>query len=175
MSELFALTSYRVGFELGNVRYITCVLQVNHVDLDDALKQLTPNHHRHGCQHVWEIYLCAVSATHCETVRSGVGFGICHRFLLQLLIGNRDPVSNELELDYDGLTLILACRSKQRAEAARVKLYDIADELVRRAKHSPDYDGRAEIFRKNLHIALHIIDLADIQSVFRFADEITQK
>lgn len=119
--------------------------------------------------------MCTVSATHCETVRSGVGFGICHRLLFQLSIGSRDPVSNELELDCDGLTLILACRNKQRAEAARAKLYDIADELARRAKRSPDYDGRAEIFRKNLHIVLHIIDLADIQSVFHFADEISQK
>lgn len=116
-----------------------------------------------------------VSETHCETVHSGVGFGICHRLLSQLSNGSRDPVSSELELDCDGLTLILACRSKQRAEAARAKLYDIVDELVRRAIRSSNYDGHAEIFRKNLHIAIHIIDLANIQSVFRFADEIAQK
>ncbi|KAH0839589.1 NAD(P)-binding protein [Lanmaoa asiatica] len=106
---------------------------------------------------------------------SGVGFGICHRLLFQLSTSGRDSVSNELELNCDGLTLILACRSKQRADAARAKLYDIADEQVRRAKCSPDYDGHAEIFRKNLHIAIHIIDLADIQSVLHFADEIAQK
>lgn len=106
---------------------------------------------------------------------SGVGFGICHRLIFQLSTGSRGPASNELELNCDGLTLILACRSKQRAEAARAKLYDIADEQVRRAKRSPDYDGRAEIFRKNLQIAIHILDLADIQSVFHFADEIAQQ
>lgn len=116
-----------------------------------------------------------VSETHCETVRSGVGFGICHRLLSQSSHGSRDPGSNELELDCDGLTLILACRSKQRAEAARAKLYDIADELVRGAIRFPNYDGHAEIFRKNLHIAIHTIDLANIQSVFHFADEIAQK
>ncbi|KAI9575036.1 NAD(P)-binding protein [Boletus coccyginus] len=105
---------------------------------------------------------------------SGVGFGICHRLLSQSSHGSRDPGSNELELDCDGLTLILACRSKQRAEAARAKLYDIADELVRGATRFPNYDGHAEIFRKNLHIAIHTIDLASIQSVFHFADEIAQ-
>ncbi|KAN0097810.1 hypothetical protein V8E55_002256 [Tylopilus felleus] len=103
---------------------------------------------------------------------TGVGFGICHRLLSQLSIKSQDP--NELELRCDGLTLILACRNKQRAEAARAKLCIIADELVRRAKLSPDYDGHAETFRKNLHIAIHTIDLADIQSMFRFADEIAQ-
>ncbi|KAG8218311.1 hypothetical protein J3R82DRAFT_3925 [Butyriboletus roseoflavus] len=108
------------------------------------------------------------------TVCSGVGFGICHRLIFQLSIGSREQVSNELELNCDGLTLILACRNKQRAEAARAKLHDIADEQVRRAKRSPGYDGHAEIFRKNLHIAIHIIDLADVQSIFHFADEIAQ-
>ena len=128
-----------------------------------------------GANTYGNLFMCTVSATHCETVRSGVGFGICHRLLFQLSIGSRDPSSNELGLVCDGLTLILACRSKQRAEAARTKLCDIADELVRRAKCSPDYDGHAEIFRNNLHIVVHIIDLADIQGVFHFADEIAQK
>ncbi|KAF8121340.1 NAD(P)-binding protein [Boletus edulis] len=104
---------------------------------------------------------------------TGVGFGICHRLLFQFIIGRRDPVSNE-KLDCDGLTLVLACRSKQRAEAARAKLCDIADELVRCAKRSSDYDGHAEVFRKSLHMAIHTVDLADIQSVFHFADEIVQ-
>ena len=106
---------------------------------------------------------------------SGVGFGICHRLIFQLSTRSRGQVSNELELNCDGLTLILACRSKQRAEAARAKLHDIADEQVRHAKRSPDYDGHAEVFRKNLYIAIHIVDLADVQSVFHFADEIAQK
>ena len=121
--------------------------------------------------------ILSMRACLCISLRncSGVGFGICHRLLSQLTIGGRHPVSNGLELDCDGLILILACRSKQRAEAARVKLCDIADELVLRARHSPDYDGHAEIFRKNLHIAIHTIDLANIQSVFHFADEVARK
>ncbi|KAF9224356.1 NAD(P)-binding protein [Gyrodon lividus] len=117
---------------------------------------------------------------------SGVGFGICHRLLLQLstktsedaqpkyAFHNVSPALEGLEIRCDGLTLILACRSKQRAEAARAKLYDLVDKHVQRLKNLPDYDGHAEIFRKNLNIAIHTVDLSYIQSVFRFADEISQ-
>ncbi|KAF8835829.1 NAD(P)-binding protein [Paxillus ammoniavirescens] len=117
---------------------------------------------------------------------SGVGFGICHRLLLQLSAKTLEDarpkyafhnVSPELEgpeIRCDGLTLIMACRSKQRAEVSRTRLYDLVDEHVHRLKHSQDYDGHAEIFRKNLNIAIHTIDLSHIQSVFRFADEISQ-
>lgn len=108
------------------------------------------------------------------TLYSGVGFGICHRLISQLTNGHGEAVSNDFELNCDGLTLILACRNKQRAEAAQAKLYGIADELVRQAQRSPKYDGRAATFRKNLRIDVGIVDLANIESVFRFADEITQ-
>ncbi|KIJ21211.1 hypothetical protein PAXINDRAFT_160468 [Paxillus involutus ATCC 200175] len=116
---------------------------------------------------------------------SGVGFGICHRLLLQLsaktsedarpkyAFHNVSPGLEGPEIRCDGLTLIMACRSKQRAEVARTRLYDLVDEHVHRLKHSRDYDGHAEIFRKNLNIAIHTIDLSHIQSVFRFADEIS--
>ncbi|KAF8845589.1 NAD(P)-binding protein [Paxillus ammoniavirescens] len=117
---------------------------------------------------------------------SGVGFGICHRLLLQIATqtsGDAQPkyafhhVSPALEapeISSDGLTLILACRSKQRAEFARTKLYKLVDEHVHRLKNSRDYDGHAEKFRRNLNIAVHTVDLSHIQSVFRFADEISQ-
>ncbi|KIL00464.1 hypothetical protein PAXRUDRAFT_821662 [Paxillus rubicundulus Ve08.2h10] len=117
---------------------------------------------------------------------SGVGFGICHRLLLQLstktsgdaqpkyAFHNVSPAFKAPEISCDGLTLILACRSKQRAEVARTRLYDLVDEHVHRLKNSQDYDGHAEIFRRNLNIAVHIVDLSHIQSVFRFADEISQ-
>ncbi|KAG9317131.1 NAD(P)-binding protein [Chiua virens] len=105
---------------------------------------------------------------------TGVGFGICQRLLFQLTLGDRTAIPNEVELECDALTLILACRNKQRAESARAKLCDMADEHVRVAKCSPDYDGRAETFRKNLHIAIHTVDLADTGSIFHFADEVAR-
>ncbi|KAH7888093.1 NAD(P)-binding protein [Phlebopus sp. FC_14] len=117
---------------------------------------------------------------------SGVGFGICHRLLLQLssqiwedgkpkyAFHNVSDTSENLPMLCDGLTLILACRSRKRAEVARDKLYRLVDEHIERLKNLPDYEGHAEVFRKNLDIVVHTIDLAHIRSVFRFADEISQ-
>ncbi|KAH7916119.1 NAD(P)-binding protein [Hygrophoropsis aurantiaca] len=118
---------------------------------------------------------------------SGVGFGICHRLLLQLSsksprdahpqydFHNKEKNFEELDTSYDGLTLILACRSKQRAEVAKEKLYKLVDDHIARLRTSPQYDGHADTFRSNLTIAVHTVDLSHIQSVFRFADEVSTK
>jgi 3-keto steroid reductase len=78
------------------------------------------------------------------------------------------------EVSFSRLTLILACRSRERGEAARDKLYRLVDERVRQLETLPGYDGYAGNFRKHLTIAVHTVDLAHIQSVFRFADEVTK-
>ncbi|CAE6446193.1 unnamed protein product [Rhizoctonia solani] len=108
---------------------------------------------------------------------SGVGFGVCHRLLVQLSQklppdaspkAQKYPIAspdNEISpfLPVDGLTLILACRSAQRAETARSNLYKlIDDELARR--DTPH--GRA--FRKNLEIEIVSLDLSSVESVFAF-------
>ncbi|KAL4075663.1 NAD(P)-binding protein [Scleroderma citrinum] len=119
---------------------------------------------------------------------SGVGLGICRRLLFQLsstsgqcedalpkyAFHNTSVPSKELHPPCDGLTLILACRSRQRAEAAKRQLYDLLDEHVLRLQCSPNYDGHAEKFRQNVDIAIHTIDLARVRSVFDFADEVAQ-
>ncbi|KAG1902897.1 NAD(P)-binding protein [Suillus fuscotomentosus] len=113
---------------------------------------------------------------------SGVGLGICQRLLVQLI--SKSPTdaqphynfhvqkSTTSDASFDGLTLILACRSRQRGEAARDKLYQFADEQVRHLEILPGYDGHAETFRKHLNIVVHTVDLSRIQTVFRFADEV---
>ncbi|KAG1863715.1 NAD(P)-binding protein [Suillus subluteus] len=114
---------------------------------------------------------------------SGVGLGICQRLLVQLI--SKSPTDAQPHHDFhvqkttttddvsfDGLTLILACRSRQRGEAARDKLYQFADEQVRHLEILPGYDGHAETFRKHLTIVVHTVDLSRIQTVFRFADEV---
>ncbi|KAG1803395.1 NAD(P)-binding protein [Suillus subaureus] len=114
---------------------------------------------------------------------SGVGLGICQRLLVQLI--SRSPTDAQPHYDFhvqkttttddvsfDGLTLILACRSRQRGEAARDKLYQFADEQVRHFEILSGYDGHAETFRKHLTIVVHTVDLSRIQTVFRFADEV---
>ncbi|KAG2159067.1 NAD(P)-binding protein [Suillus bovinus] len=113
---------------------------------------------------------------------SGVGLGICQRLLVQLI--SKSPTDAQPhynfhvqktttnDASFDGLTLILACRSRQRGEAARDKLYQFADEQVCHLEILPGYDGHAETFRKHLTIVVHTVDLSHIQTVFRFADEI---
>ncbi|KIO03131.1 hypothetical protein M404DRAFT_1001750 [Pisolithus tinctorius Marx 270] len=116
---------------------------------------------------------------------SGVGFGICHRLLVQLSSNRCEdaypkyPFHNFLasadpQLPCEGLTLILACRSRQRAEAAKSQLYSLLDKHISQLRKSPRYDGRADKFRQNLVISVHLIDLACVRSVFDFADEVTQ-
>ncbi|KAI0698879.1 hypothetical protein BC835DRAFT_1268627 [Cytidiella melzeri] len=116
---------------------------------------------------------------------SGVGFGTCERLLLQLCekvpkdaLPQFKPISpssspDVTPEDYDGLTLILACRSKERALEARAKLLLTVDRQVAKQKQRRDYDGRAERFRENLEINFHKVDMADVQSVFEFAEELS--
>ena len=121
---------------------------------------------------------------------SGIGFGICERLLLQLssrkssdaqpqntlvsiwgsALNDEPPIS-----DVQGLTLIMACRSRSKAEAARTKLYNILDAHIKKQRKLPGYDGHADSFCEGLKIEIHCLDLAVIQSVFRFSAELSQK
>lgn len=121
-----------------------------------------------------------------RTFSSGLGFGICHRLLFQLsssqcedaipkyAFHNASDILKELPPRCDGLTLILACRSRQRAEAAKQQLYDLLDQHIAQLQRLPHYDGHAEKFRRNLVIAIHTVDLAHVRSIFNFADEVAQ-
>lgn len=69
----------------------------------------------------------------------------------------------------------MACRSEARALEARQKLLDLLDEHVAREIRRPDYDGHAEEFRDNLELDFMLIDMSNIRSVFKFANDIIQK
>ncbi|KAI6046467.1 NAD(P)-binding protein [Pisolithus marmoratus] len=108
---------------------------------------------------------------------SGVGFGICHRLLVQLSSNHCEDAnpkypfhdlssSAELQLPCDGLTL--------SPRAAKSQLYRLLDKHISQLRGSPHYDGRADKFRQNLVIAIHPIDLACVRSVFDFVDDVTQ-
>ncbi|KAF5372003.1 hypothetical protein D9615_008107 [Tricholomella constricta] len=115
----------------------------------------------------------------------GVGFGICQRLLFQFCNPNPtdalpqsfavDSDTSDLPVECDGLTLIMACRSVKRAEAARTKLLALLDAYISRLKRKPNYDGHAHAFRKNLIIDIVSVDLAMISTVFKFADEVTSR
>ncbi|KAL4241180.1 hypothetical protein ABKN59_000119 [Abortiporus biennis] len=117
---------------------------------------------------------------------SGVGYGICQRLLVQLsqsvppdALPQFRPLGYTIgqpEVQrYDGLTLIMACRSKHRALAARKTLLEFFDNYIEQEKQRPDYDGHVELFKKNLEINFHALDMASMHSVFQFGDEISQR
>ncbi|KAF5390400.1 hypothetical protein D9757_005242 [Collybiopsis confluens] len=127
---------------------------------------------------------------------AGVGFGICQRLLCQL--AERTPsdtfiIPKELELSVyhnhenegesvreadqfplpcEGLTIIMACRSVQRAEEAKEKLFKILDgriENLRKGKaRAVDDDEHAERFRRNVRIEIRKVDLAELNSIATF-------
>ncbi|KAJ1308929.1 hypothetical protein OPQ81_004614 [Rhizoctonia solani] len=115
---------------------------------------------------------------------SGVGFGVCHRLLVQLSQKSPSDASPKAQkypttsrddeaspfTPADGLTLILACRSAQRAETARSNLFKlIDDELAKR--DTP----RGRLFRKNLEIEIVKLDLSSVQSVFECAADVRKR
>ncbi|KAG8678326.1 hypothetical protein FRC09_019928, partial [Ceratobasidium sp. 395] len=119
----------------------------------------------------------------------GVGFGVCHRLLIQLSQSSppdaspeaqRSPLSRKLteESPYTpaaGVTLILACRSQKRAETARDKLLQLLDkELARRKAKNEDVE-HANLFRKNVDIQIVSLDLSSVNSVFACAESIKQR
>lgn len=75
----------------------------------------------------------------------------------------------------DGLTLIMACRSTQRAEAARKDLYKELDAYIARLRARPGYDGHADVFRSNLKIETEYLDLAVLSTVFDFAAQMAKQ
>jgi 3-keto steroid reductase len=116
---------------------------------------------------------------------SGVGFGICCRFIEQLSYPNPPDIqlgpstSKSLAASpWAGstrLTLILACRSEAKATIARRLLLKVADEAVEKRKRTVGYGGHAEKFREGLEIDFIPLDLASIESVFRFGEQASLK
>ncbi|KAH9059315.1 NAD(P)-binding protein [Lactarius vividus] len=115
---------------------------------------------------------------------NGVGFGICRRLLYNLAQNSPDdarplfPLSvatDVADVAYPcaGLTLIMACRSRQRAEVARTQLLELFENDVEQLQRStPGGAERVAAFRKNLVVAIHSLDLASVQSTLAFADEV---
>ena len=119
-------------------------------------------------------------------VNSGVGFGICRRLLYDLAQGIPEdalpvfPPSGDVNDDRasglgypcSGLTLIMACRSRQRAEVARKQLLEFFELDVAPLRSTPGSVERIATFRANLVISVHLLNLASVQSTIAFADEV---
>ena len=124
---------------------------------------------------------------------SGIGFGICRRLLHGALQSSPDDArplfpragADEPGVEYPcaGLTLVMACRNRQRAEAARAKLLEMFEDdvarfyLARRGSRRADggaAERRVEAFRAGLVVAVHLVDLASVRSSLAFADEVAR-
>jgi hypothetical protein len=72
----------------------------------------------------------------------------------------------------------MACRSRQRAEDARKKLLQLFEDDVARfllgssGREAETERRRVEKFCENLVVAVHLLDLASVQSTLAFADEV---
>jgi len=89
-----------------------------------------------------------------------------------------DDDERGLEYPCVGLTLIMACRSRQRAEAARAQLVQLFEHDVARSMRggAPSSDGTERIaaFRASLVVAIHVLDLASVQSTLAFASQVAR-
>lgn len=133
-----------------------------------------------------------------------MGFATCQRLLLQLCqrvpqdslpqpsIVERVRIDEDADVDFhsttdvarsaasEGLTLILACRSVQRAEEAKVALLRTLDAEIARIEVDKG-DGwekdvaKAAQLRGNVDIVIEKLDLSSLKSVFGFATEISRK
>ncbi|KAH9483103.1 3-keto-steroid reductase [Psilocybe cubensis] len=114
----------------------------------------------------------------------GVGYGICQRLLFQLCQLNAPDslpqhfASNvksqeKAPVGYRGVTLIMACRNKQRASAARTKLLNWLENQRSTLRGLPNYDeDYTSTFIANCNVHIHELDLASVSSVLRFSAEI---
>ncbi|GBE87210.1 hypothetical protein BKA93DRAFT_769753 [Sparassis latifolia] len=112
----------------------------------------------------------------------GVGFGTCHRLLVQLsqvqppdALPRVTSTDTAFEFAHAGLTIIMACRDLKRAEAAREKLYTLIDERIMSMLQGSSEHDYAVKFRENLVLAIHRLDLSSVQSVLDFGAEISQE
>lgn len=69
----------------------------------------------------------------------------------------------------------MACRNEARAEVARTKLLKSLDAHISKLRRSRADFEYATLFRQNVEIAIHKLDLSDIHSVFEFKNEVSQK
>ncbi|KLO19773.1 hypothetical protein SCHPADRAFT_817415 [Schizopora paradoxa] len=125
----------------------------------------------------------------------GVGFAVCERLLLQLLQKTppdslpqpfvarklypnypRDaPTVDTSSFGHDGITVIMACRSRKKAESAKRELLRKVHEEIAKLEQLKSYDGHAERFKTNFEVVVEELDLADMKSVFAFTNTIGSK
>ena len=76
---------------------------------------------------------------------------------------------------YEGITLIMACRNRTRAEAARTKLLFWLEKQVGLLSSRPDDKGYARAFHSRCDVQIHELDLESMKSVLHFVAAMKEK
>ncbi|KAH9939356.1 uncharacterized protein BXZ73DRAFT_43814 [Epithele typhae] len=125
----------------------------------------------------------------------GVGFGICHRLLVQLSSpcptdarpsfdvpqnGTYASLPHVVKDEYDfspedGVTLVMACRDPKRAQGARVKLLALLDKHIAGLPSGTVEHSYATVFRRGVRVELETLDLASVKSALDFGKTVSKK
>ncbi|KAJ7572137.1 hypothetical protein C8J56DRAFT_809096 [Mycena floridula] len=98
---------------------------------------------------------------------SGIGFGICERFLVNLCSSSATP---------SGITLIMACRNMELGYTARKALFTRLDTFLSSyKKKTPEHSAKAHSFRENVQIDTIFVDLTVASSVKEFTCNVLEK
>ncbi|EMD32750.1 hypothetical protein CERSUDRAFT_77130 [Gelatoporia subvermispora B] len=122
----------------------------------------------------------------------GVGFGICHRLLVQLAHRNPPDASPRLFSPHPqitipdsvgshdvpastGATIVMACRDRTRAERARTQLLGLLDDHIAKLDARSAEGAYAREFRANVELTVMYLDLSIMESVFNFGTEFGER
>ncbi|KAF8156142.1 3-keto sterol reductase [Pholiota molesta] len=119
----------------------------------------------------------------------GVGYGVCQRLLVQLCQRNAPDAqpqafASNIKAEkenapegYQGLTLILACRNMERAEAARANLLQWLEGHTQKILQScsKEDDDYIRNFRARCDIQIIELNLASVGSALKFADSVRKR
>ncbi|KAF9042965.1 hypothetical protein BJ165DRAFT_1481981 [Panaeolus papilionaceus] len=116
----------------------------------------------------------------------GVGYGICQRLLSQLVqpdaLDGRPQAFAKTKSEitphpgYQGLTLVMACRNVEKANAACHELLRWFDDYVQELSQEEGFDeAHARNFMENCEVRVEEVDLASFKSVVQFAARLRTK
>lgn len=118
-----------------------------------------------------------------------MGFGICHRLLVQLSSGRPSDAQPYFKVEREktqglelperspdaGVTIVMACRDPKRAQDAREKLYRLLDKHIATLKKGTEDHAYAVAFRSSVRLDIERLDLSSVKSVLDFGKAVTQK
>ena len=121
-----------------------------------------------------------------------MGYGICHRLLIQLAHRNPPDASPRLFSPHPritlpnptdhheypvsaGATIVMACRDRNRAECAWTQLLALLDDHIAKLPTRSAEAAYACSFREKLELVVMYLDLSIIRSVFEFSSAFAER